>query len=100
MLRLLSDRHRDLVSLRTQTVCRLHVLLRELIPGGAPVRLRADRAAVLLRRVRPTSPVEVERKRLAQDLLVDIRRLDRDLGDVRARITAAIAASRALKHTP
>lgn len=93
VLRLLSDRHRDLGSLRTQTVCRLHVLLRELIPGGAPVRLRADRAAVLLRRVRPTSPVEVERKRLAQDLLVDIRRLDRDLDDLRTRITAAVTAS-------
>lgn len=93
VLRLLSDRHRDLGSLRTQTVCRLHVLLRELIPGGAPVRLRADRAAVLLRRVRPTSPVEVERKRLAQDLLVDIRRLDRDLDDLRTRITSAVTAS-------
>ena len=93
VLRLLSDRHRDLGSLRTQTVCRLHVLLRELIPGGAPVRLRADRAAVLLRRVRPASAVEAERKRLAQDLLVDIRRLDRDLDDVKTRITAAVGVS-------
>ena len=93
VLRLLSDRHRDLGSLRTQTICRLHVLLRELIPGGAPLRLQADRATVLIRRVRPASPVEVERKRLAQDLLGDIRRLDHDLEDVKARITSAVAAS-------
>jgi transposase len=93
VLRLLSDRHRDLGSLRTQTICRLHVLVRELIPGGAPLRLQADRATVLLRRVRPASPVEVERKRLAQDLLGDIRRLDRDLEDLKGRITSAVAAS-------
>ncbi|MGH3308455.1 MAG: IS110 family transposase [Nocardioides sp.] len=93
VLRLLSDRHHDLGSLRTQTICRLHVLLRELIPGGAPLRLQADRATVLLRRVRPASTVELERKRLAQDLLGDIRRLDRDLEDLKGRITSAVAAS-------
>ena len=77
----------------TRTICRLHVLLRELIPGGAPLRLQADRATVLLRRVRPASTVELERKRLAQDLLGDIRRLDRDLEDLKGRITSAVAAS-------
>jgi transposase len=91
--RLDGDRHRDLGSLRTQTICRLHVLVRELIPGGAPLRLQADRATVLLRRPRPASPVEVERKRLAQDFLGDIRRLDRDLEDLKGRITSAVATS-------
>jgi transposase len=36
VLRLLIDRYDDLVGLRTQTACRLHVVLREMIPGGGP----------------------------------------------------------------
>jgi transposase len=38
--------------------------------------------------------VETERKRLAQDLLGDIRRLDRDIVTVKERITDAVTASR------
>ena len=93
VLRLLADRHRDLTSLRTQAACRLHVALRELIPGGAPLRLRADRAAALLRGVRPATAVAAERKRLAHDLLSDIRHLDRDIVAVKQRIADAVSAS-------
>ncbi len=93
VLRLLADRHRDLTALRTQAACRLHVALRELIPGGAPLRLRADRASSLLRGVRPATVVETERKRLALDLVGDIRHLDRDIATVKQRITEAVAAS-------
>ncbi len=46
--------HRDhLVRTRTQTVNRLHVLLTNLIPAGAPRRLTADQAAERLRGIRP-----------------------------------------------
>lgn len=69
VLRLLSDRYRDLTALRTITACRLHVLLRELMAGGAPLRLGAERASELLRKVRPVTPVAVERKRIARDLV-------------------------------
>jgi transposase len=93
VLRLLADRHRDLVALRTQVACRLHVVLRELVAGGAPLRLRADRAASLLRRMHPATAVDVERKRLANDLLADMRRLDRDIVAVKDRIGEAVAAS-------
>jgi transposase len=93
VLRLLADRHRDLVASRTKTACRLHAVLRELVAGGAPLRLKADRAAALLRTVRPSTTVEVERKRLAQDLLVDVRRLDRDIATVKTRISDAVAAA-------
>lgn len=41
ILRLLADRHHDLVALRTQSACRLHVMLRELSAGGAPIRISA-----------------------------------------------------------
>ena len=39
-LKLWSDRRHELVAQRTQTVCRLHRLIRELVPGGTP---RAER---------------------------------------------------------
>ena len=64
VIRLLIDRYDGLVSVRTQATCRLHVVLRELIAGGAPRRLSANRAAKLLRSVHPAGLVAVERKRL------------------------------------
>ncbi len=93
VIRLLVDRFDDLTGLRTQAACRLHVALRELIAGGAPRRLSADRAAKLLRGVRPVGPVEIERKRLAGELLTDVRRLDRDIAAARARVADAVASS-------
>jgi len=65
VIRMLVDRYDDLTGLRTQAACRLHVALRELIAGGAPKRLSADRAARMLRSVRPVGVAEIERKRLA-----------------------------------
>jgi hypothetical protein len=43
------------------------------------------RVSRLLRSVRPERPVEVERKRLAADLLADVRRLDRELAAIKQR---------------
>jgi transposase len=94
VLRLLVGRYDDLVALRTQAACRLHALLRELVAGGAPLRLSADRAARLLRGAHhPESLVALERKRLAGELLSDIRRLDRELTTIKVRIGDAVAAS-------
>jgi transposase len=93
VLRLLVGRYDDLVGLRTQTACRLHATLRELVAGGAPLRLSADRAAKLLRGVRPDDPVGIERKRLAVDLIADVRRLDRELVAIKSRIGDAVDAS-------
>jgi hypothetical protein len=78
-LRLLSDRRDDLAEERTRTVNRLPALLRDLIPGGAKQNLTATHAAGLLRTVRPLTPADEHRKSLAQDLLADLRRLDRAL---------------------
>jgi transposase len=52
-LRLLSDRRQELVSLRTQAICRLHRLLAELTPGGVRRELNATKAAAVLGRLRP-----------------------------------------------
>jgi len=93
ILRLLADHHHDLGSLRTQAICRLHALLRCLVPGGTRIRLSADGAATVLRRVRPTNAVDAERKRLALGLVADTRRLDTEIAASKARIVAAVAAS-------
>ena len=79
ILRLLSDRRDDLVAERTRTLSRLHVLLSDLHPGGATRELSATRAAAVLRQVRPVTVVAVERKRIARELLADVRRLDRQV---------------------
>ena len=93
VFRLLAGRYDDLVALRTQAACRLHAVLRELVAGGAPRRLSADRAAKLLRGVRPNGPIEGERKHLAADLLADMRRLDRDLAAIKTRIRDEVDTS-------
>lgn len=93
VLRLLADRHRDLASRRTQTVCRLHALLCLLIPGGMPGRLSARRAGRVLRTVRPHEPVATERKRIAIELLGDVRRIDNQLTSIIERINEAVVAS-------
>jgi hypothetical protein len=43
-------------------------VLREFIPGGAPRKLRADRAAALLRGVRPLTAADHARKQVVWDL--------------------------------
>jgi transposase len=93
VLRLLADRHHDLTGLRTQAICRLHALLCGLIPGGASRLLSAQRAGQILRTVRPASPAEVERKRIAVDLLGDVRRFDNQLVAINERIVDAVLAS-------
>jgi transposase len=93
ILRLLAKRHHDLTAQRTQAVCRLHTVLCLLTAGGVPKRLSARRAAEELRRIRPADAIAVERKRLASELLADVRRADRDLAELKDRIMAATQAS-------
>ena len=93
VLRLLADRRHDLRGLRTQAVCRLHALLCLLRPGGLSDRLSADRAAKVLRSIRPDEPVAMERKRMALELLGDVRRLDQQLAAISERTTTAVEAS-------
>jgi transposase len=93
VIRLLVDRYDDLTRLRTQVACRLHVALRELIAGGAPRRLSAERAARLLRSVRPVGVAAIERRRLAGELLADVRRLDLDIAAARGRVADAVTKS-------
>jgi transposase len=93
LLRLLSDRRDELTAERRRAVNRLHRLLRDLHPGGAPRQLSADRASRLLATIRPAGVVDIERKTMARQLLADVRRVDRALNDNRRRCAEAVATS-------
>lgn len=93
VLRMLAKRHLELTSLRTQAVCRLHAVLAALQPGGMPRRLSATKATAGLRAMRPVTPIGEQRKAMGRQHLVDIRRLDRDLGRNRGEIKDAVAVS-------
>jgi transposase len=64
-----------------------------LIPGGLPRSLSAERAGRALRTLRPADVVDVERKRMASELLADVRRLDSQLATIKNRIAIAVDTS-------
>lgn len=92
-LRLLSERRRDLVRSRTQTVNRLHQVLMELIPGGAAQKLTATKARGLLATVRPRDIAGKARRQLAADYIDDVTMLDRKLKTIEKRIAEAVDAT-------
>jgi transposase len=93
ILRLLAERRDDLTGECTRILNRLHVLLRDLIPGGAPTNLTAAKAAALLRRVRPATATDACRRQLARDLLGDLRCVDARLADNMVQLREALAAT-------
>ncbi len=93
VLRLLAKRHHDLVAARTRAVCRLHSTRCYLTEGHFPKRLRADQAAAILARIQPVNEIARQRKTFARQLLVEVRRCDRDLVELDQRIRAAVLAS-------
>jgi transposase len=93
VLRLFADRHHDLIAQRTRVICRLHALMCLLVAGGLSRRLTTGKAAAALRAVRPVELVDIERKRMALDLLADVRRLDSQLATMKDRIAVAVEAS-------
>ncbi|HEX5699254.1 MAG TPA: IS110 family transposase [Rubrobacter sp.] len=94
VLRLLSERREDLVAERTRALNRLHGLLRDLVPGGVVGKLSAERAARILRGIRPKDGASAHlRRRLASEILRDVRMLDRKIADLNGRIEAEVEAS-------
>ena len=93
VLRLLSERREDLVAERTRALNRLHGLLRDLVPGGVPRTLSTPRAARIMRSIRPQGASACVRRRLASEILRDIRTLERKIADLNERIEAEVEAS-------
>jgi transposase len=95
VLRLLSERREDLVAERTRALNRLHGLLRDLLPGGVAGKLSADRAARILRGMRSQGCASdrLRRRRLASEVLRDVRTLDRKITELNTRVEAEVDAS-------
>ena len=89
-LKLLSDRRTELVHARTQAVCRLHRLLRELIAGGARLELSAEHAFDLLTALDLEDPAGRMRVELGLEHVGDIARLDLKIDEITRRITTAV----------
>ena len=87
---MLEERRANLAAQRVRAANQLHALLRDLVPGGAPLALTARVAATILRSVRPASPSEWARKELAQDVVRDLRTVDACLTDIEKRMSAAL----------
>jgi transposase len=93
VLRLLAKRNRELGSARTRTVCRLHALLVELVPGGIAKEITVNRAAALLAGLSPAGPVEATRHELALEHLEDLRRIDTQMRASKRRLGDAVRAA-------
>ncbi len=94
VLRLLSERREDLVAERTRALNHLHALLRDLVPGGVAGALSAHRAARILRGIRPQGGAFARLcRRLALEILRDVRTLQRKIADLSERIEAEVEAS-------
>ena len=93
VLRMLARRHSQIAWARNKSVCRLHALVCELVPGGITKEVVVSQAFSLLEGLDPVGAVGRERHRLAFELLDDIARYDRQRKDSNARIRVAVAAS-------
>jgi transposase len=93
ILRLLSEHRDDLSHERTRVINRLHALLRDLVPGGAEVRMSADKAAALLRAIRPATATDACRRDIARQLLAALRRLDAQLKTNETELGQALTAA-------
>ncbi len=93
VLRMLAKRHKQLASLKTQAAARLHASLAALIPGGMGKEMVVRQASELLRRIRPATMVEEERKRIARQHLADLRRLEKEIKASKVRLATAVEAT-------
>jgi hypothetical protein len=94
VMKLWARRHRNLSSTRTQIACRLHAVLCDLVAGGVPEEIYADKAASLLADVKPDGAVAAARVELAEELLDDLRRVDRQLSGSATAPDAATTTAR------
>ena len=92
-LRALVEHRDDLVKTRTQTTNRLHTILTHLIAGGASRDLNSERAAELLRTVRPRDTAGKTLRALAADLISELRALDRRIDKAAHDIEIAVKTS-------
>jgi transposase len=89
---MLVDRRDELGRARTQTINRLHRLLLELFPGGAPKFLSSHKARALIATTKPRDIVGKTRRRLAVELIVELEGIDKKIKAIKKEITALVEA--------
>jgi transposase len=93
IMRLLTERRDDLVAEHTRWINRLHVLLRDLHPGGAEVRLDTAEASALLAKIRPVTAADHQRKQIARAVVRDLKRHEASIKALEKQLRTAVAAS-------
>jgi transposase len=93
VLKLWARHHRDLSHERNRVACRLHAVLCELVAGGVPDEIYAEKAALLLAKADADTVAAAARVELATELIDDLRRLDAKIKTSRKRLDAAVVAS-------
>jgi transposase len=93
-MKMWARRYRDLGSSWTQTVCRLHAVLCDLVPGGFARRISVPQAIGLLETIEAHTQADCARLDLARDLLDDLRRIDTQRRQVKRRLAVIVAASK------
>jgi transposase len=93
VLRVWSQRHRELGRMKNQAACRLHAVLCELVPGGVPEEITAAQATRILSSAKPCGAAGQARRDLAAELLADMRRLDEQMRESKKKLAAAVRAS-------
>jgi transposase len=93
VLKIWSERYRDLGRTRTQVVCRLHAVLCELVPGGVSRPIYASCAARILQRITPPDAVAAARCELAAAFLEDLRSIDARIRETRKTLAVTVQAT-------
>ncbi len=93
VLRLLAKAQLDASRARSRACCRLHALVRELVPGGIRKEIVVTQADQILGSIEPVNATQRQRLELAHETLEEIRALDVRLKRSKARITEAVTAS-------
>ena len=89
---MLVDRRDELGRARTQTINRLHRLLLELFPGGAPQFLSSYKARAHIATIRPRELVGKTRRRLAVELIVELEGIDKKIKAIKKELAALVEA--------
>ena len=89
---MLVDRRDELGRARTQTINRLHRLLLELFPGGAPQFLSSRKARVMIATIKPRDLVGKTRRRLAVELIVELEAIDKRIKAVKKELAVLVEA--------
>ena len=89
---MLVDRRDELGQARTQTINRLHKLLLELFPGGAPKFLSSHKARAMIATIKPRDIVGKTRRRLTVELIVELEGIDKKIKAIKKELRDLIAA--------